>query len=113
MSNVQIERKTVDIILADQFGLIGLIDGGLEMLALADEFAAYVNVAGMGAHADAGQQTPLDQKMRIVPHDLAVLAGAGLGLVCIDDEIARTAVGAVLWHEGPFHAGRKSSPAAA
>ncbi len=62
------------------------------MLALADEFAAHIDVAGMRAHREAGDQAAFDQQMRIVPHDLAVLAGAGLGLVGIDDEIARAPV---------------------
>src|ERR1700719_1146625 len=51
--------------------------------------------------------------MRIMPHDLAVLAGAGLGLVGIDHEIARPAVGGFLRHERPFQAGRETRPAAA
>src|SRR6185437_14644383 len=46
--------------------------------------------------------------MRIVPHDLAILAGAGFGFVGIDDEVARPAILAFLRHEGPFQAGRKT-----
>ena len=43
----------------------------------------------MAAHGGAGQQAALDQQMRIVPHDLAVLAGAGLGFIGIHDEVVR------------------------
>src|SRR5215467_9616586 len=50
--------------------------------------------------------------MRIVPHDLAVLAGTGLGLIGVDREIMRAAVG-LLGHERPFQAGRKTGSAAA
>ncbi len=113
VGDVEIERPAVDVVLADQLGLIGLIDRGLQMLALADELAAHIDVAGMRAHREAREQAALDQKMRIVPHDLAVLAGAGLGLVGIDDEIARTAVLGFLGHERPFHAGREARAAAA
>ena len=60
----------------------------------------------------AGDQASFDEQMRIVPHDLAILAGARLGLVGVDDEIARAAVG-LLGHERPFHAGRESGAAAA
>src|SRR6202022_5104609 len=81
------------------------------MLALPDKFAAHVNIAGVGAHREACEQAALDQKMRIVPHDLAVLAGAGLGLVRVDHEIARPAVGRFLRHERPFQAGWKTCPA--
>src|SRR3984893_18647176 len=89
VGHVEVERPAVDIVLADEFGLIGLVDGGLQMLAFADEFAAYIDVAGMGPHREARDQAALDQKMRIVPHDLAVLAGTGLRLVGIDHEVAR------------------------
>ena len=50
--------------------------------------------------------------MRIVAHDVAVLAGAGLGLVGVDDEIVRTLLH-FLRHEGPFQAGREAGAAAA
>src|SRR4029077_3680455 len=55
----------------------------------------------------AGDQAALDEKMRIVPHDLAIFAGAGLRLVGIDHEIMRTAIG-LLGHERPFQSGRES-----
>jgi hypothetical protein len=41
---------------------------------------------------EAGDQAALDQRVRIVAHDVAVLAGARLGFVGIDDEIMRPAV---------------------
>src|SRR5262249_30305118 len=49
--------------------------------------------------------------MRIISHDLAVLAGAGLGLVGIDHEIVRSAVG-LLGHERPLQPGREAGAAA-
>ena len=90
--DVEIEVPAVDVVLADQLGFIGLVDRGLQALALKDELAAHIDVAGVGAHGEGGDQATLDQEMRIVPHDLAVLAGAGLRLVGIDDEITRPAV---------------------
>src|SRR5690606_26882619 len=53
----------------------------------------------------------LDEEMRIVPHDLAVLAGAGLGLVGVDHEIARPPV-RLLRHERPLEACREARAAA-
>ncbi len=110
--DVDVEIVAVDVVLADQLGLIGLIDRGLQALALTDEFAAHIDVGRDRAHREAGDQAAFDEQMRIVPHDLAILAGAGLGLVGIDHQIARTAVLALLRHERPFHAGRKSRAAA-
>src|SRR6202035_4855744 len=111
--HIEVERPAVDIVLADQLCLIGLIDRGLQMLALPDELAAHIDIAGVSPHREAREQAPLDQKMRIVPHDLAVLAGAGLGLVGIDHEVAGPAVGRFLRHERPFQPGRETRPAAA
>src|SRR5262249_928995 len=78
-------------------------------LAFADEFAADVDEAGMSSHGEAGDQAAFDQKMRVVAHDLAVLAGAGLGFVGVDHEIMRPAV-RLLGHERPFESGRKTGP---
>src|SRR5208337_2321323 len=54
----------------------------------------------------------LDQRVRIIAQDLAVLAGAGLRLVRVDDEIVRPLRIDVLGHERPFESGRKARPAA-
>src|SRR5260370_42570199 len=67
VGDIEVERPAVDIVLADQFCLIGLIDRGLQMLALPDELAADIDVAGMRAHREAREQAAFDQKMRIVP----------------------------------------------
>src|SRR5262245_23892853 len=49
--------------------------------------------------------------MRVVPHDLAVLAGAGLGFVGVDHEIMRAAVG-LLGHERTIQSSRQAGAAA-
>ncbi len=108
-----VEVETVDVVLADELCLIGLRDRRLQPLALADEFAANVDVAGVGGHGAAGDQASFDQKVRIVAHDLAVLAGAGLRLVGVDHEIMRAALRHLLGHERPFQSGGKSGAAAA
>ena len=113
MRDIEIERPAVNVVLANQPGLISLIDRSLQMLPLPDEFAADIDVTRMRAHGETRQQAALDEQMRIVPHDLAILAGAGLRLVGIDDEIAGTPVGVVLRHERPLHAGRESRAATA
>ena len=97
---------------ADQLRVIGFVDRRLQPLALADELPAYVDVGGVRAHGEGGEQRALDQELRVVPHDVPVLAGAGLGLVRIDHEIVRTAV-RLLWHERPFEAGGEARAAAA
>ncbi len=87
MMDVNVERPAVPIVLADELCRIGLGDRGLEALAFQNIFAANINVAGMRLHREAGDEAALDQKLRIVPHDFPVLAGAGLRFIGIDDEI--------------------------
>src|SRR6185369_8921564 len=86
--------------------------GRLEALAFADEFAADIDVTGVSAHGEAGDQAPFHEQVRIVPHNLAILAGAGLRLVGIDDEIVRPPLGRLLGHERPFEPGRETGAAA-
>ncbi len=66
----------------------------------------------MRAHRHTGDHAALDQQMRVMAHDLAILAGAGLRLVGIDHEIVRTPV-RLLGHERPFEAGGEAGAAAA
>src|SRR5262247_4157413 len=49
--------------------------------------------------------------MWVVAHDLAVLAGAGLGFIGVDHEIMRPTVG-LLGHERPFESGWKAGATA-
>jgi hypothetical protein len=100
-------------VLAQQPGLIGLVDRGLQHHVLVEILAAHIDVAGMGPHADARDQAALDQRMRIVADDVAVLAGARLGLIAIHDEVGWTPVRIGLGHEAPLHAGREAGAAAA
>ena len=54
MMDVEVEVPAVDVVLADEARFIGLIDRGLQTLALADEFAAHIDVADIGGHRGAG-----------------------------------------------------------
>ena len=97
-------------VLADQTGVIRLVDGGLQRFALADVFAANVDVASVGVHSEAGNQATFDQRVRIVTHDFAVFTGTGFGFIRIDHQIAGATV-AFLGHEGPLEARRKARTA--
>ena len=100
----------MDVVFADELGGIGLIDGALERFALADVFAAHVDEASMRTHRERGNERAFDQEMSVVAKDFAVLAGARLRLVGVDDEIARPRIG--LRHERPLEARRESGAAA-
>src|SRR5690606_6881868 len=53
----------------------------------------------------------LDEGMRVVTQDVAVVAGAGLALVGVAHHVFLA--GGVARHEAPLHAGRKARAAAA
>ena len=99
-------------VLADQAGLVGLIDGQLHVGRLVVELAAYVNVGSASAHRSAGDQTALDELVRIVTHDLAVLARARLALIGIYDQVLGPAVRRLV-HEAPLETAGKAGAAAA
>ncbi len=108
-----VEVPAVLVVLPDQASLIRLVDRGLKMLALADELAAHVDERGVRPHGEARDEAALHERMRIVPHDLAILARARLGFIGVDHQIGRAAVLGFLRHEGPFQPGRESGAAAA
>ena len=111
MVDDDIQIPAMHIVFADQLRLIGLIDRRLQALALAHEFAANIDVAGMRAHREAGDQAALNQMLRIVAHNVAILAGAGLRFIGIDHKVMRPLLH-LFRHEGPFQAGRKTRAAA-
>jgi hypothetical protein len=53
----------------------------------------------LGNHGGTNNKAALNELVGLVAQDLAVLARAGLGLVRVDHQIARTAVRLVLGHE--------------
>src|SRR5215217_1455039 len=107
-----VQIPAVYIVLADQLGVVGFLNGLLKTLALAHELAAHVDEGKVRIHGAGCQQAPLDQMVRIVAQDLAVLARAGLGFVGVDEEIMRAAI-ADLGHEAPLEAGGEASAATA
>src|SRR5882672_8596084 len=111
MVDEEVEVEAVDVVLADQFGFVSLIDRRLQPLTFTDELAAHIDVTGVSAHCEAGDQAALDEKMRIVPHNVAILAGPGLGLIGVDHKIMGP-VASLLGHERPLEPGWEPSAAA-
>src|SRR6266849_458088 len=81
------------------------------MLAFPDEFAAHIDVAGVRPHGEAGDQAAFDEQVRIVTHDVAILAGAGLGLIGVDHKIMGS-VADFFGHERPLEPGWEPGAAA-
>ena len=109
--HVDVEIPAILVVTAEQTGIVTFVDGRLKSLTFAHIFAANIDVSGVRAHGETGDHAAFDQRMRIVAQDFAVLAGAGLGFIGVNDEIMRTAV-IFLRHEGPLETRREASAAA-
>ena len=98
-------------IVADQPGFVSFVHSALQAIDLVMEFAAHVAIGRMGAHGEGRDQGAFDELMRLGAHDFAVLAGAGLALVRVDDKVMRPGTD-LLGHEGPLHARGKAGTTA-
>src|SRR5690606_19829328 len=76
MMNMNIEIPAALVVLAQQSGIVAFVDRSLQRLALADEFAANVDVGDMRAHRETGNDAALDQRVRIMAENVTILAGA-------------------------------------
>lgn len=104
---------TVRGVLSQEPFIVGLLHSLFESVGLVPELTAYVDVSGAGAHGETDHQGPFDQFVRVIAEDLAILAGAWLGLIRIDDQVGGTAIGVLFGHEGIFQSGGKTGAATA
>ena len=109
--HIKIKRIAVLVVLADKLGRVSLIHRLLQRDALGDELAANIDIGRMRAHREGREHRALDQQVRIMAQDLAILAGTRLGFIGVDDEVMRAPV-VHLRHEGPLHAGGEARTAA-
>ena len=97
-------------VLAEEAGLVGLLDRRVEDVALQVVLAADVDEAAVGPGGAGGDDDPLDQLVRVLLHQLAVLEGARLGLVGVAAEVL---VHVAAGQEGGLLAHREAGAAAA
>ena len=76
-----------------------------------EELAANVVVADGRAHGVAADRHALDERVRVVAQDVAIVAGAGLALVRVAHQVLLHR--RVARHEAPLHAGGEARAAAA
>merc|ERR1719322_2035930 len=99
-------------VLSEETLCVRLLNGHLQVRRLVVEFATHVDVGRARAHRSAGDEASLNQLVRVVPHDLPVLARAGLTLVGVDHEVLWPPV-VRLVHEAPLEPRRKPGAAPA
>ena len=108
--NIDIDAAALHI-LAKQARVVSLFDRRLEARKrLVHEFATHVVVRNRRAHRVRRDRHPFNQCMRVEAQDLAVVTGAGLGFVGVDDKVLLAVE--VLRHEAPLETGRESGAAA-
>src|SRR6516162_257 len=105
---LEIETGTEDI-LAQIAARIGFRDSGVHKVQDIAVFATNVNETVMGANGAARDNNAFDQLVRVHFHQRAILAGTGLGLVGVADDVF--GLGGILRDEGPLHAGGKACAA--
>ena len=108
---LQIEGKPrAENVVADEPGVVRFGERLFATFVGIPDFAMDVVVAAPAAHRIGGDHHALDQRMRVVVHEIAVLERARLSLVGVADEVFVACE--LLRHEAPFEPGRKSRTAA-
>ncbi len=104
-------RLAAEDILAQEAFCMGICDGLLPTdLKQVAVLAAQVDEAHLGADSEAGDDGAFNDRVRVVQEDQVILAGAGLGLVAVDQDVF--GLGRLLGDERPFQAGWKARAAA-
>src|SRR5690606_38339274 len=98
-------------VLADEIVLARLLDGAFENAGALGHLAADIDVGLLHVVRETGNHRALDQLVRILVDDVAVLEGAGLGFVGVDDQVDRLAGLAV--HQAPLDTTGETRAAAA
>src|SRR5690606_5463849 len=97
-------------VLADVAGLVGLVQRLRDPLLGEGHLAPDVEEGLGGADRVRRDEHALDELVRVPLHEEAVLVGAGLRLVAVDDEVPRPHAGRA---EAPLHAGGEAGAAPA
>lgn len=85
--NIEIVTGSAGV-LANQAIGVGFVDGVLEDIGLQDEFTTDIDVGSGRVHGSAGNEAALDELVWVLSHDFSVLAGSGLALIGIDDQVS-------------------------
>jgi hypothetical protein len=108
---MQLEAEVgTEQIVAEVTGFACLLERGLEDLVAVEDLAVDIVVADLRAKHVAGDRHTLDQLVRVVAQDIAVLEGARLALVAVADDVLVALEGAR--HEAPLQACREARTAA-
>src|SRR5665647_3181568 len=106
--DVQVEAAAEDVLAQIACG-VSLFDRSQQAAVDVDDLAAHIDEGMVAADGERRDDHALDQELWGRHHQRDVLAGARLGLVGVDHEVAGTAVRG--WQETPLHAGGEARAA--
>ncbi len=109
--DVEVDAFLAEDVLAEDALCVGSGDGLLDDFEQVAVFATQVDEAHLGADGESGDHGALDDGVRVFKEDDVVFAGAGLGLVAVDQDVL--GLFALLGDEGPLEAGGEAGAAAA
>src|SRR6266545_7316930 len=108
--DVEVEVLAEDVV-AQEVVRVAFVDGPLHGAIAVAIFVAGVDVGGAGARRVGGEEDALDDLVRVVLHEDAIVEGAGFALVGVDAEVDRA--GMVRREEAPLDAAGEAGAAAA
>ena len=108
--DVEVEAGAEDVFSKKTFGA-GFLDGVPNDLGRFGKFAADVDVGEVNICGEGGNGEAFDELVRVLVEDVAVLEGAGLGFVAVDNDVVVFAV--VVFDEAPFGSGGEAGSASA
>ncbi len=85
--DVEVEALDAEDVLAEEALGVGVGDGALDDVEEVAILAAQIDEAHLRADGEAGDHGAFDDGVRVFEEDDVVLAGAGLGLVAVDQDV--------------------------
>ena len=109
--DVEVDALFAEDVFAEEALGVGVGDGFFDDLEEVAVLAAKIDEAHLRADGEAGDHGAFDDGVRVMEEDDVILAGAGLGLIAVDEDVL--GLFGLLGDEGPLHAGGEPGAAAA
>jgi len=74
-------------VLSKEALVISFLNCSLNLKTLIPEFTSYVDIGCFCSHSESNNEGTLDKFMRIMSHDLSILARSRLRLIGVDDQV--------------------------
>ncbi len=103
--DVEVEAGAMNVPAEDP-GSVAFANGSIQNAVAGAVLVSKIKIGAIGPNGVAGENDALDQLMRVLFHQVAVVEGAGFAFISVDGKVDRSWV--ILWKERPFKPGGKS-----